>query len=219
MIDKYILAENASIIGDGVKQIVDFTHAVIGSESLPAVVNEKGSSLLESALKTPFNSLQELNAKKVMAAALVIAKRKGVLPSGIPADADAIDIASLADDAVSRMKVAYQTSIGNIDVYEGADALIDQATARVMTISDKAVAQGVDLAIDKAGAVIARAYPPALPIVAVIKNYQPFITEKAQSLVKNGIQKLNSYAKANVRKAGEYIKTKVASKVRSLLFS
>lgn len=219
MIDKYILADNAGIIGEGVKQIVDFTDAVISAESLPAVIEKKESTVFESALNTPFNSLQELNAKKVMAAALFIAKRKGVLPSSIPTDVDAIDIASLADDAVSRMKVAYQTSIGNIDVYEGADTLIDQATARALAISDKVVARGVDLAIDKVGSVIARAYPPALPIVAVIKNYQPFITEKAQSLVKTGIQKLNTYAKTAVRKVGEYIKNKVASKVRTLLFS
>ena len=219
MMDRSILADNAGIIVDGIKQIVNFTDAVINSEYIPIVADKNKSALIESALTSPFNSQQELNAKKVMAAALIIAKRKGVLPADMLVCADRIDIASIADDAVSRMKVAYQTSIGTLDVYESADALIDQATSRAMAVSEIAVAQGVDLAINKVGAIVARSCPPALPIVLMMKNYQPYITEKAQSLVKDGIQKLNSYAKTAVRKAGEYIKNKVASKVRSLLFS
>lgn len=219
MMERYILADNAAIIGDGIKQIANITDAIISSESVPVEVGSTKSSLLESALTSSFNSTEELNAKKVMAAALVIAKRKGILPADIPVDANGIDIASLADDAVSRMKVAYQSSVGQIDVYEGADVIIDQATARALTVSETMVAQGVDLAINKIGLAVARTFPLAIPVVAMIKNYQPYITEKAQTLVKTGIQKLNTIAKSAVRKAGEYIKNKLTSKVRSLLFS
>lgn len=219
MIDKYILAERASAIGDGIIKIENFTDAIISTDAIVEYSEKNTSALLESALESDFNSKKELDAKKVMAAAMIIAKSKGILPVDILENNGVFDAASIADEAISRMKVAYQISKGYIDVYEGADKLIDQATARALAVSDRVVEIGVDFAINKVAIAVARCYPPALPVVTVLKNYQPFITKKSQELVNSGMGKLNKAAKSLVHKAGELIKNKISSKVRLKIFS
>lgn len=215
MIDKYILADKAALIENGIKKIESISNAVIEPESVVAVNERPASILFDSALNSPFNSVQELNAKKVMATAMLIAKSKGILPEESFNKLDGISAASIADEAISRMKVAFQTSVGNIDVYEGADILIDKATARAMAVSDVLVAKGMDVAINKVATVVAKSYPPLLPVVQMVKYCQPYITEKAQQCVRAGIQSLNKVAKTSIRKVGDFIKSKVTSKIFS----
>lgn len=216
MIDKYDLAEKASIMVDGIKTIETFSDAVIDADSIPVDSQKTSSSLFTSALESDFNSKQELDTKKVVAAALIIAKKIGKLPNGIPENIGGIEAASISDETISRMKVAYQVSKGNIDVYEAADKLIDIATARMLAVSDKVVEKGVALAVDHIGMRVAKCFPPARPVVVVAKLCQPYITQQAQELVKKGIGKLNTIAKKTIRKVGETInKNKVSAKSRS----
>ena len=219
MLDKEFLSNSAQNISEAIKGVEEITNAIITTDKLPNVETGQSSTLLDSALNSDFNSPQELSAKKVMAAAMVIAKRKGVLPAEFPENSDAISVASIADEAVTRMKVAVQTAAGNIDVYAASDKLIDQATARVLAVSDTIVERGIDAAVNKIGLAVARTFPPAIPVILMIKNYQPMITEKAQKYVRTGIQKLNTYAKTAVRKVGDFVKNKLTSTFKSLLFS
>lgn len=221
MIDKYDLAEKASIMVDGIRTIETISDAAIATNSIPVVTPKSSASLFTTALESDFNSKAELDSKKVIAAALIIAKRMGKLPNEIPQDIDAIEAASISDETLSRMKVAYQVSTGKIDVYEAADKLIDIATARMLAVSDKVVEKGVALAVDHIGRVVAKCYPPAQPVVEVAKLCQPYITSQAQKLVKEGIGKLNVIAKKTIRKVGESLRNKVATKTHSIrkLFS
>lgn len=203
-------------INSTIKDIVTVSEALINAETIPVAVNGKPSTLMESALESDFNSDTELKAKKAISTALLIAKKKNLLPEGVPSSIDGIYAATLVDDIFTRMKVAYQTANGNIDIYEASDIMIDKATTRVLAVSDIMVAKGVDFAINKVGMTIAKAFPPALPIIAAVKCIQPFITEKAQQFVKTGIQKLSSFAKTAVRKVGEFIKNKAKNFVKSL---
>lgn len=206
----------ASTFIKNTKSAVELGSALVSENSIPTVDTQKESPLLDLALSSVFNSKQEVDAKKMMSAALLIAKKTGVLPEGVSESIDSISSASLADEAVSRMKVAYKVATGEIDAYEAADKLVDQATARLATVSDKAVKLGVEFVINKLGTWVASAYPHALPVVTVIKTVQPYITAKAQHYVRKGIEKLNVVAKKAVRKSVDFVKTKVSNTVQRL---
>lgn len=212
------LSAIASTLIKNTKSAVELGSALVSENSIPTAETQKESQLMESALSSVFNSKQEVDAKKMMSAALLIAKKTGVLPVGVSESISGISSACLADEAVSRMKVAYKVATGEIDAYEASDKLVDQATARLVTVSDTAVKVGVDLAINKLGTWVAAAYPPALPVVTVIKTVQPYITAKAQHFVKKGIEKLNVVAKKAVRKTIDFVKTKVSNTVQRLLY-
>lgn len=202
----------ASGANEGIKNRENVASAFISDTNIiPAEAPVLLSPLFEESLKSRFNSQDELKTKKVIGVALAIAAKKGILPAGLSEDLDSTAIASLADDAITRIKAAYKVSIGEIDVYEATERLIDRATARVVAVSDVLVAKGVDIAINKLGLTVARVFPPALPIVEVIKSFQPFITEKTQQLVRAGIKSVNSVAKQAIRKIGSYAKEKVSN--------
>ena len=181
-------------------------------------------NIFDEALKTEFHSEEELKAKKVLSAAMVIAKKKNILPEEISNNLPPVTVASIADETVNKNKVAYKVGNNQIDVYEAADKMIDYATARMLAVSDKVVKQGVDFAINKIGVAVASVCPNALPVVATIKYFQPWITEKTQKAVKSGIKSLNTWAKKSLKKIGEkvsefainYTKNKVSAVLRSL---
>lgn len=219
MIDLGKILGYASALNDRLTDIETATSALLHDETpISPAPDNKASHIFEDALESDFNSQRELEAKKVLATAIAIAKQKKVLPESIPADIDPVSTASLADESLLRAKVAAKVAQGEMAIYEGADRLIDQATARLIAVSDHLVEKGVDMALNKGGAVIARVFPPASPIVAVVKSFQPYITQKAQQFVRTGIKKLNVFAKYIVRKVGTKIKNRL-SNIVSRLFS
>ncbi len=212
----------ASKLVSNIKEMTDISEAAYSGEHLP-IVESVESTLLNKALESDFNSSSELAAKKVMSAAILIAKSKGLLPESMPENVDGIGAATISDEAFTKMKTAFQVSKGNIDAYEAADKLIDHATARALAVSDGVVEKGVDMAVSKIGLVVAASYPPLIPVVAALSVFQPAITKKAQELVKTGIVKMNEVAKTAVRKVGEAAKvyaTKIISTtIRRLIFA
>lgn len=214
MIDKSFIVGAAKKIKENTELIVNTGNAIIEESTLPvtqemAQTAVKESMLMNKALTSSFNSSEELKSKKLLSAALLIARKKNLLPAGMPETFGSVSSASISDEAITKMKTAYQVATGKIDVCVAADKMIDRATARLLAVSDVAVKKGVDIAINKIGAVVATVYPPARPVVAVLKFVQPFITEKAQQLVKKGIQKINTVAKKTVRKVVETLKVGV----------
>lgn len=170
------------------------------------------SPIVKEALESDFDSPSELNLKKATAAAMFIAKKHGTLPVALAAELaedTAVKAASLADDAISRAKAAFWVGLGKINATQAADRLIDKATARLAAVADKAVEKGVDFAIKKVSTWVAAAYPPVVPVVALVQAYQPLISEQAKKIVRKGIQKLNSIAKEGVRKAWNLVKSTV----------
>lgn len=211
------LSEISGSIIKNTKEILNLDNALICDDTIQIVDSQKESTIMESALSSDFNSSSELDAKKILSASLLIAKKLGVLPPEISQSISSTSSASLADEAISRMKVAYKISTGVIDVYEATDKLIDRATARLVAVSDRYVELGIDFAVNTVGNIIAKIYPPAKPIVTVIKVFQPYLTSKAQQFVKKGIQKLNSIAKNSLRKVKDFITTKVSNTIANLL--
>lgn len=219
MMEKSQIINIAKNIGEKTKAIVNLENVVVDEAFLPMEQEneiKETPSIMESALSSKFNSPEELKAKKVLSAALLIAKKKKVLPVGVPASIDAIGAASTSDETVTKMKAAYQVATGKIDPYKATDLIIDRATSRMIAVSDVVVKKVVDVAIDRVGEVVATAFPPARPVVAVLKVVKPFVTKKVQQLVKKGIKKLGAIAKATVRKIGSKLFSKVKSGLAKL---
>ena len=210
MMEKSQIVNIAKNIGEKTKAIVNLENVVVDEAFLPMEqeneIKETPSPIMESALSSKFNSPEELKAKKVLSAALLIAKKKKVLPVGVPASIDAIGSASTSDETVTKM----------IDPYKATDLMIDRATSRMLAVSDVVVKKVVDVAIDRVGEVVATVFPPARPVVAVLKVVKPFVTKKVQQLVKKGIKKLGAIAKATVRKIGSKLFSKVKSGLAKL---
>ncbi len=211
----------ASKFISNIKEITNVSDAVYSGESLP-IVQEMESPLMEKALESDFYSPSELVAKKAMSAAIIIAKRKGLLPESMPENINGLGAATIADDAFTRMKTAFHVASGKLDAYEAADKLIDHATARALAISDAVVEKGIDMAVSKIGIVVAASFPPLIPVVVALNAFQPAITEKAQKLVKQGIVKMNTVAKESVRKIVEAVETfahrTISTTIKRLVF-
>ncbi|MDE6338337.1 MAG: hypothetical protein K2K97_00940 [Muribaculaceae bacterium] len=211
------ISKIAATVIDNTKQIVSVDSALLSEECISNEEVVKESPLMEKALISDFNSAEELNAKKVMSTALLIAKKTGALPERLSQTLDGISSASLSDEAISRMKVAYKIATGEIDAYDAADKLIDRATSRLVAVSDIIVGKSVDIVIDMISMAVATVYPPARPVVMVIKIFQPYIKAKVKDLVKKGIRKLNEVAKNAARKTIDFVKSKI--KVSSSIIS
>ena len=179
---------------------------------------DEPSKIFERALESDFNSEDELKAKKIIAAALLIAKHQNKLPDRIPNNISTVDVAVLSDDTITREKVSYQVGEGKIDPYVAIDILIDKATARAIAIADKYVEKGVDFAINKVGKVVEASFPQARPVVEMMKRYQPVISKYVQSSVKSGIKAIGKVSKLGVRKVGEVLH-RATSKIKNKLFS
>lgn len=122
MITEFI-SSAAESIDSNISKIENISEAVYSGDNLP-VSHGLQFQLFQDALESEFNSPSELEAKKLMSAALLIAKNKGLLPEGISNKIGAEDVAILVDDTFTIMKAAYQIATGKIDVYEGADIII-----------------------------------------------------------------------------------------------
>lgn len=162
-------------------------------------------------LRLPMNDKKETVLKKLFATAVVAANNSGALSVALPDSP--LAVASMVDEGLNRLKVAYKTSVGEMDSVDAVDALIDSAAVRTMTVMDKVVEKGMPVVIDKVCVAVATVYPPARSVVPVIKACEKYITQGARVVVRKGIQTLQRVAKPIVRKAV----TKVRSVARSLL--
>lgn len=185
------------------------------SANINVALPKIGSQLLKDALDSQFNSKSELDSKKVMGAALLIAQKTGVLPATISPVINTIDATNIAEESFNKMKVAYKVATGELDVYEATDKLIEKTTARVITYADKTVALGIEFALSY----VENSFPPIKAVSSTIRAYQPFITEKAQIFVKKGIQKLSECAKKMAPKVIDTMKIAAKIAVKKFLFS
>lgn len=214
MFDISILSKCAKEIGTNILNTENLSNANMDIADAQKVQG-RPSVILQKALDSEFNSQSELNAKKVMAAALIVAKKNGLLPMSISSTIDPTGVASIADESISVMKVATKVATGQMDANKGIDILVDKATARAIAISDKLVEKGVDIAVKKLSVAVVVACPPAAPLVACIKSLQPVIEEKSKQLVRKGIEKISAVAKTVAKKFVEKVRESVTEVVKS----
>lgn len=170
--------------------------------------------IIKKFLDAPMGDKCESSLKKLFALSIIIAHEKGILPFELPDSP--VAIASIIDEGLTRLKVAYKTGKGEFDVVEAADALIYSLSVRIITVLDKVIDKGLPVLLDKLCDVIIKTYPPFKTIVPIIKTAEKNITENTKLLIHKGINFAAKAAKSVVRKVVS-IKKKVTAKIKELL--
>ena len=155
------------------------------AEELPLIREFK---CVKEFLDLPINDKKEAILKKLFATSIVIAKSKGLLPFEVPESPEAI--ASVIDEGLTQMKVAYKTATGELDSIEAIDVLVDRVAVRAVAIADKVIEKGIPVVLDKLCMVMTKVYPPAITVVPVIKHAERYITVATKVIVRKGIRTL-----------------------------
>ncbi|MBM6669582.1 hypothetical protein H6B14_02170 [Phocaeicola coprophilus] len=181
------------------------------AEELPLIREFK---CVKEFLDLPINDKKEAILKKLFATSIVIAKSKGLLPFEVPESPEAI--ASVVDESLTQMKVAYKTATGELDSIEAVDVLVDRVAVRAVAIADKVIEKGMPIILDKLCMVMTKVYPPAITVVPVIKHAERYITVATKVIVRKGIRTLAQAAKPIVKQVATKVKS-VARKVLNFL--
>lgn len=164
-------------------------------------------------LESPMNSPQESSLKKIIATGVIIANESKLLPFTLPTTIE--ETASMVDDALTRMKVAYKEQVGELDIHKAADSLIDRATVRATTMVERAVDVGLPIVADKL-AKLASANPYTAPLAPVIEIAVPYVAEPVKKCICEGIRTVAKVAKPVVHKIIDVVKNKAVSSFQKL---
>ncbi|MBO7256577.1 MAG: hypothetical protein J6V04_04555 [Bacteroidales bacterium] len=156
-------------------------------------------------LELPINDKRETFLKKIFATVVIIAKEKGQLPFDLPESVE--EIASMVDDALTRIKVAFKQQMKEMDIYEAADALVDRIEARTIALVERVVEVGLPVLTEKLAA-LAMAHPYTKPLAPVIKMVAPYVAEPVKNAICKGVRFLAEKSKPIIHKA---IETAVAA--------
>lgn len=184
----------------------------LGAENINQL---KEFKIVKEFLDLPFNDKREVILKKLFAVAVNIAIKNKTFPIEMK-DTSPSAIASMIDEGLNRVKVAYLSSMGKMDVIEAAETLIDRTAARVVAVIEKAVDKAGPLIIGKLCSVVEAAYPQTKPVMAIVRASEKIIIEKTKVVIRKGIEILASSAKAIVKHNVPLLK-KVSQKVKSLI--
>ena len=181
----------------------------LSSEEVPLI---KEFKIVKDFLESPLGDKKETMMKKAFAIAVTIATDKGVLPFPVKSPDQ---IAATVDDGLTRMKTAYQTSTGKIDINQAIDVLVDRAATRAMVFADRAIEKGVPLLSDMLCSAM-RKNPWTAGLVPVIKAAEKYVTPKIKDAVRTGIKATAENVKTSLKIAVEEGK-KVGRKIFSWL--
>lgn len=205
MENEYIYSEEFQSYGDQLKNyLTDYV-------TLESTVLD-GNSVEGEDKATPMGCMQEFfdaslvcdkdtAMKKLFAAGVVMANDAGVLPFDLPDDSPS-GVASLVDDSLTRVKVAYEVATGAIPLEEVADTLIDAAASRAMAVADT-VLDNPEMSVEIVCNTVSAAFPPIAEVVQfvkpVIKQVVTRIAPKVKEFVCSGINRVSQYAKEVAR--------------------
>ena len=181
----------------------------LSKEEVPLI---KEFKTVQEFINLPMGDKKEVVLKKAFATAVTIAKDKGVLPFEVNSSEQ---IASLVDDGLTRMKVAYQTATGKIDAYQAVDALVDRVAMRVVGIADRVIEKGVPFVVDKLCMAMSK-HPYTAALVPFVKTTEKYITPVAKAAVRAGVAAVVKVAKPLLKKAVDTVKA-VGKKILSWL--
>lgn len=202
-----------AVIEDKIKKLAAVGSMLAEDINIEDIPTIKDMKCVKDFLDLPLNDPKETILKKLVSTAVVVAKKKGVLPFELPKDAN--EVASMIDDALTRMKVAYKEQLGELDINEAIDKVVDRCAARTIALTEKAVEDGLPVLAEKL-ATLAMAHPYTRPLAPVIKMVAPYVAPKAKTLVSKGVKKLAECSKPILKNvaswAKERFKTVVAKK-------
>lgn len=188
--------------------------------TLPATnpVNDiaKVSETAMDFLERKMSDRKSAKFKKVLAAATIVAKAKGI-PTPVK-DFSPVSLASTVDEGANRAKAAYQVSTGTLDPVEAADALIDSTAARVVAVADKVIEKGVPIVLNTVVDKVAKVFPPAKAVKPYVEHVAKVVTPLAKKAVRAGVKTLAKVAKTVVHSVASTV-SKVGRKIFKFLFS
>lgn len=227
MENEYIYSEEFQSYGDklknGLTDYVTLESTILDGTSVGGEDKATPMGCMQEFLDASLVGDKDTAMKKLFAAGITLANDAGVLPFDL-SDSSPEGIASVVDDSLTRVKVAYKVATGEIPLEEAADTLIDAAAARVTAIADNVidtVAANTDSICDA----ISVAFPPAAEVIQVakpiIKHVVTRVAPKVKEAIHAGINKVSQMAKEAARpiiaKARE-IGVKVKNRILNAIF-
>lgn len=186
MENEYIYSEEFQAYGVNLKnsltEYVTLESTVLDGTSVEGEDKATPMGCMQDFLDASLVGDKDTAMKKLFAAGIVMANDAGKLPFELPDNSPA-GIASMVDDSLTRVKVAYKVATGEIPLEEAADTLIDAAAARVTAIADNVidtVATNTDLICDA----ISVAFPPAAEVIQVAKPIIKHVVTRVAPKVK-----------------------------------
>jgi len=221
--------EMINTISTNVVDNASINVAVMGLSPIESLTEEilPKSEWLQPFLESPINALNEAEYKKTMAIAVIKAISTGALPK-----MDAVGVASLVDEGMTRLKTAYQIEEGEIDVFKATDILIDHAIIRTASVVESVVDQAeealhqatpeiVSATIDHAATAIsmglASIYPPAAFVEPIIIRAAEYIKPHAVKSVQKGITKVAESTRRFIKETAPKAEKWLSNKAKSLL--
>ena len=192
---------------------------VAGKVKAENISSIKELKCVKEFLESPMNDAKELSLKKVFATAMVIANEKGRLPFALPESAE--EIAGMIDDGLTRIKVAFKEQVGEFDVHEAADILVDRMAARAIAVVERAIDVGLPIAAKKLASVLAL-NPYTAPLAPIVETVVPYVAEPIKKIVVTGIKVFAEKSKPIIHKTIDKVKeiaTKVGTKLKKILLS
>lgn len=89
----------------------------------------------------------------------------------------------MIDEGLNRVKVAYLSSVGQMDVIEATEVLIDRTAARAVAVIEKAVDKAGPLILNKVCSVVEAAYPQTKPVVAIVRASEKLLLRRLKDLL------------------------------------
>lgn len=165
----YGRSEFGNIFDGNLNKINALKSLLLGHELGAADINQlKEFKIVKEFLDLPFNDKREVVLKKLFAVAVNIAIKNKAFPIELK-DTSSVAIASMIDEGLNRVKVAYLSSVGQMDVIEATEVLIDRTAARAVAVIEKAVDKAGPLILNKVCSVVEAAYPQTKPVVAIVR--------------------------------------------------
>jgi hypothetical protein len=177
---------------------------VLGNEiKLKEIPFLKEFKCVKDFFESPLYDKKETNLKKIFSAGIILGMEKGILPFSI--EKTPSSIAATIDAGLDNAKIAYKVAIGDIDVIEAVDHLIDNAAAKTITIADKIIDKGAPIVITKLTQALTKIFPPAKILTPIINEVTNRATPVIKKVVYTGINLVASYTKDIVRTAARVV--------------
>ena len=132
-----------------------------------------------------------------------------------------VKIAGMIDDGLTRIKVAFKEQVGEFDVHEAADILVDRMAARAIAVVERAIDVGLPIAAKKLASVLAL-NPYTAPLAPIVETVVPYVAEPIKKIVVTGIKVFAEKSKPIIHKTIDKVKeiaTKVGTKLKKILLS
>lgn len=191
--------------------------SAIALETVSTDDSQQESTIAQAYFDTPLDAETDNDVKKVVAAAVEIAKKKNLLAEELN-QASTIETTATVDAGMTSAKVAYKVEQKQLEPIDALDYLIDKAAARVMAVVDVTCQTAGGSIGAKVGKVLGGLFSPeAAKFGAKIGRVVGEVAgKKVAEFVNKGVSFVADVAKSTVRTVYEGAKS-IGRKIASWL--